>query len=541
VSVNPRTGSGITTRSTLWGWILAVLMTLFAVAPLAYPGFFEAQSGFLPPLNIEHLAEAPSWGRAAEPARGEGKLPFLLVWPAFALSGSGVGAIKWGYGLAFVLGALGMYAWTRHWLGWRGGVLAATIYTYLPWHLTTVYVRGAYAEAWLWAYWPYVLWALDRWGEGRALVACLVGLPSLAAALWTQPGLTGLSIPVLVAYGVIVAVRKRWTAARVGGAVALALLLLWFAALLAPDAVPAWGDGFLHPFQFLSANQSLGAEASTEGTGLSFQLGVVAVGLSIVAVALCASGGVDTPGETERPAPARLDRTDALRSAVRFWLTVVLGLILLILPVSALLWRFSGFDALLSAPWQLLALAGLPLAFLAGSVVGLEGRLAELPVWAGLVALVVLASYPYVAPRFTQVDPGPEPVALFQPADAAAPQLVLLEAEIEAPTEITPTLSLTLTWQAVDPVSEDYTVFVHVLGEDDQQKVAQQDAHPCDGECPTGSWQPGEIIEDRHRLAIDPGAPAGPYRLAVGLYRLDTGERVAVLGRDDATVYLHVP
>jgi hypothetical protein len=536
--VNPRTGSGITTRNTLWGWFLAVLMTLFAIAPLAYPGFFEAQSGFLPPLNIEHLVEAPNWGRTGEPVRGEGKLPYLLVWPAFALSGSGVAAIKWGYGLALVLGALGMYAWMRHWLGWRGGVLAATIYTYLPWHLMTVYVRGAYAEAWLWAFWPYLLWALDRWGEGRALAACLVGLPALAAALWTQPGLTAMSIPVFVAYGAIVAVRKPWLATRAAGAVALALLLLWVAARFAPDTPPAWADGFLHPFQLLSATQGFGAEASSEGTGLSFQLGVAAVGLSVVAVALCASSGAGAPEETERLAPARLDRTGALW----FWLAVLLGLILLILPISAVLWRFGGFASLLTAPWQLLALTGLPLAFLAGSVVGLEGRLAELPVWAGLVALVVLASYPYVAPRFTQVDPGPEPVALFQPADAAAPQLMLLGAEIEPPAEITPTLlTLTLTWQAVEPVGEDYTVFVHVLSGEDQQKVAQRDARPCDGECPTNSWQPGEIIEDRHGFAIDPGSPAGPYRLAVGLYRLDTGGRAAVVGRDDATVYLDVP
>jgi len=29
-------------------WILLVLLTVVAVAPLTYPGFFEAHSGFLP-------------------------------------------------------------------------------------------------------------------------------------------------------------------------------------------------------------------------------------------------------------------------------------------------------------------------------------------------------------------------------------------------------------------------------------------------------------------------------------------------------------
>jgi hypothetical protein len=75
-------------------WLLVVLLTVFAIAPLTYPGFFEAHSGFLPVFNATHLSDAPNWGRVAEPVRGEGKLPYLLAWPFFKLSGSGVVAIK---------------------------------------------------------------------------------------------------------------------------------------------------------------------------------------------------------------------------------------------------------------------------------------------------------------------------------------------------------------------------------------------------------------------------------------------------------------
>jgi hypothetical protein len=228
-------------------------------------------------------------------------------------------------------------------------------------------------------------------------------------------------------------------------------------------------------------------------------------------------------------------------------LGTLLTLILLCLPLSAWLWQVTGLDALLAAPWQLLALTGLPLALLAGMVIRLDRRLATLPAWAGLVALVVLSSYPYLAPRFTQVDPGPEPVALFQPVGADEPQLMILDHEIAPPTEITPTLSLTLTWQAVEPLTDDYTVFVHVLTEDDS-KVAQTDTRPCAGECPTDSWRPGELVVDRYQLNLAPGVeeqpadlPSGPYRLAVGLYLLDTGDRATVVNRDDSTVILNVP
>jgi hypothetical protein len=511
--------------------MLVLLLAVFAVAPLTYPGFFQAHSAFLPSLNVEHLSDAPNWGRVADLSRGEGKLPYLLVWPFFRLSGSGVVAVKWGYGLAFLLGALGVYAWTRPWLGARAAVLASIVYTYLPWHLSTVYVRGAYAEAWLWALWPFVLWAIDRLLEGQFLAAALIGLSAVVAALVTQPGLFALSVPLLAAYGVVVDVRKPWPIWRLVGALALPVLLLWFAARTASEAPSAFVDHFLHPFQFLSASW---------GDGLSFQLGLAGVGLSIVGVALWMGKRPAEPAGREaiKGSPSQLALPTG--RALGFWAIVLLLLVFFTLPASAFSWAVSGFDALLTYPWQLLALTGLPLAFLAGSVVRLDRRLATLPAWAGLIAFVVLASYAYLAPDFTQVDPGPEPIAMFQASEADAPELMILDHQIAPPTAITPTLTLTLTWQAVQPVADDYTVFVHLLTEENG-KVVQRDTRPCDGECPTNTWQPGEIIADRYQLDLPPGTPTGPYQLAVGLYRLDTGERATVVGRDDRTVFLDVP
>ncbi len=523
-----------------FGAVLVILLAVFVVAPLTYPGFFQAQSGFLPAFNVEHLSDAPNWGRIPDLLRGEGKLPYLLAWPFFLGSGGGVAAIKWGYGLAFVLGALAAYAWTRHWLGTRGGLLAAIVYTYLPWHLSAVYVRGAYAEAWLWVYLPLLLWAIDRLMERRFVAAGIVGLAASLAALWTQPGLFALAVPLLAVYGVAMAVPSRWRPGRIAGtlagALAVSLLLLWLTARIVPEGGLSFTYHFVYPFQLLSA---------AWGDGLSFQLGLAGVGLSLVAMALWLSkqpqGSPGADRSEARPSePVILSETKDLGRALWFWAIALLVLLLLTLPISAIFWRVSGFDAFVSQPWQLLALAALPLTFLSGAVVRLDRRLAALPAWAGLIAFVILASYPYLAPRTTQVDPGPEPVALFQPETQAAPEIMLLDYEIAPPTEITPTLTLTMTWQAVQAPEENYTVFVHTLAAGDE-KAAQRDTYPCDGECPTSSWQAGEIIVDRHQFDLPPDAPAGPYRLALGLYLLDTGQRVAIQGRDDGMVVIDVP
>lgn len=517
-------------------WILVLLLATFAVAPLAYPGFFEAQSGFLPVFNATHPSDAPSWGRWAGPFQGEGKLPYLLAWPFLRLTGSGVAAVKWGYALAFLAGALGIYVWARPWLGTKGGVLAAVVYTYLPWHLSTVYVRGAYAEAWMWALWPPLLWAVDRLNRPRRLSSAVVvatGLVLLAATFWTQPGLAALAIPLLVAYGVIGSSPRPWSLLHRVGVLGLALLVLWLLGRRLPEAQASFAEQFLVPFQLLSP---------AARDGLSFQLGVAGVGLSIASVALWLGRGAEEPSSPAGP-PTTEGQSRPGGRPVWFWLATLLLLVLLSLPLSAWLWRATGFDAFLAYPWQILALTGLPLAYLSGLVIRLDERLATLPAWAGLVALVILASYAYLAPNFTQVDPGPEPVASFQPVEASVPQIFLLDYEVRAATEITPSLALTLTWQAVEPVAGDYTVFVHLL-DGDEARIAQVDRRPCEGECPTTTWTPGQIIRDRYELDLAPAVEAdvapGPYRLAIGLYLLDSGERAQVIGREDRVVVLDV-
>lgn len=92
-------------------------------------------------------------------------------------------------------------------------------------------------------------------------------------------------------------------------------------------------------------------------------------------------------------------------------------------------------------------------------------------------------------------------------------------------------LPVTLYWEVLAVPSEDYTVFVHLLDESGTLR-GQGDGPPVRGDYPTSQWEPGEVIADEHVVTVRPDAPAGRYRLAVGLYRQGDGTRLPVQDAD---------
>jgi hypothetical protein len=89
-------------------------------------------------------------------------------------------------------------------------------------------------------------------------------------------------------------------------------------------------------------------------------------------------------------------------------------------------------------------------------------------------------------------------------------------------------LQLTLYWQAERPMDQNWTVFVHVL-DSAGALVAQHDSQPRDGHYPTSVWDQGEVVDDGHRLPLPADLPDGNYQVAVGMYSVDSGERLPVL------------
>jgi hypothetical protein len=88
---------------------------------------------------------------------------------------------------------------------------------------------------------------------------------------------------------------------------------------------------------------------------------------------------------------------------------------------------------------------------------------------------------------------------------------------------------VTLFWTALAPIPDDYTVFVHVR-DAKGANVAQRDSQPLGGDYPTHQWRAGETVIDPYRIDLPADLPPGEYRIVVGMYRLETLERLPVAG-----------
>ncbi len=571
-------------------YLLALLLlSLFAWAPLLYPGYLQAHSGFLPVFNLVDLAASsnklrwlPTIGVTPDLLRGEGPLAYWLALLLRPFAGN-IGAVKGVFAFSILAGGLGVAAWARRSLaGWvdqrditeRAAVLAAVVFMLWPPLLATVYVRGALAEAVLMGLVPWALWGVagcrlqGAGGNGQVIRGrwlCLGATVVVVLALfWTQAGLALWATAMLVAWALWPGAPARSRLASAGAVLAGAATGIGLLLLLHGGGATGAGQPIdiaahaVYPYQLFSAAWGFGISTPDWKGDLPLQLGLAALALAMVTVILGAGGrrarGEQAPGLTSaRP----------FQSALGFSLVAGLILILLTTTLARPLWgTLPTLASTLTYPWQLFALVGPLLAILAGAVLVVERRLALLPMWAGLVVFVVLSSTAYLSPRFTQVDPSTAPAAIF-----GSNQVTLLSADATflneqtnsggSPYTLQPTtppaadlhsaplrdfvqpatpLTVTIAWQALQPIDFDYNLFVHAVDEAGN-KLAQWDGQPQRGQdpYPMTQWLVGEIVPGTIRLELTPEQAAAVRQVVIGLYNWQDGSRLSV-GKDDKVV-----
>jgi hypothetical protein len=120
-----------------------------------------------------------------------------------------------------------------------------------------------------------------------------------------------------------------------------------------------------------------------------------------------------------------------------------------------------------------------------------------------------------------------KPVAVKNGAILGDGQQIELVGATFAPASVTPgdTTRIVLVFRAVQPLPEDWQIFVHVEDAEGRQERINADHPP---RRPTSSWRPGEIVQDEFVLNLPPGWRVRAVNIFVGLWLPRTEARMKV-------------
>ena len=406
-------------RGGNYAWLLLLLP---ALAPLLRPGFFVSDDGRFHVYRIAALAEA--WRAGVLHPRlfpdfgfgyGQAVLNFyspLSYWPGAALSLLGLNpavAFQWTVALGFVLAALAAYGYVRSLWGATAGVLAALVYTYLPYHLADAYTRGALPEHMAFIFPPLILWSYSaafRRDEWRTPL--LWGTLAWAGLVFTHNLTTLLMALAAIPHLLLLAAwSRRWRRLLWAG---LSLLLAmglsagyWLPVLAESGAVGIGAgpsQGFVDHLLGLGdllVGRLVYPYRDAAGLALVYPLSwlaplLLAVGLAALVRRRVAPHLIDAPVESVSKKGRRMDSEGTLRTC-QIWMggyhmALALAAIAMTTTLTLTLWLpLTPLLGHLQYPWRFLLLGSVGLMGCAALLPRLAPRV---PGWAWAVGLTGL-------------------------------------------------------------------------------------------------------------------------------------------------------
>ncbi len=230
--------------------VFAILISFFSIVSLLHSGFFpihddeqvarlfelnyDVQSLHLPPRLSQNLGFGYDY-------------PFFNFYPPFVyyfaeifvlLGFSYIVSIKIMIAFGFIFASVFMYLFSRRWVGEIGGLVAATLYTYGPYHSIDVYVRGALPEFWAFVFVPAVFWGVSRLND-KQTYGNIILLGFFGAGLMLTHNLVALMIvPFILIFFLFTLYKNKnrksyFGSVTFGGIVALLLsAYFWIPAIL---------------------------------------------------------------------------------------------------------------------------------------------------------------------------------------------------------------------------------------------------------------------------------------------------------------------
>lgn len=415
--------------------VLAVVICFATLLPLFNPGFFPTQD-FIYIARIYEMDRALGDGHF--PVRwvpdfryGEPLYNFYAPLVYYAAVGIKVLLsfvfINIGYldvtkvvlGLGFILSFMTMFKFAKEIFGFFGGLVAATLYVYAPYHSVDVYVRGALSESWALVFFPLVFlysYKMAVSGESKNWIYLAV---SLAGLFYTHNVMTLLFGPFVAVWFLILVlcVRKRLFVAY------LALSSILGFTLAASFLLPAFFEReFVHTEnlntgyfdfrghfvtlrQFFEPFWGYGASLWGPKDDMPFQVGLVHWGISAIAGLVFGITLVNKFIRFRFLDIFSLKKVNGLLFLTVLFFVLAFGFSLFMMHnKSAFIWEKFSILSFTQFPWRFLGLSIFFISFLGGIVGGVfdKGILRIVPI--GIVVVTIYYNFQYFHPESYYLD-----------------------------------------------------------------------------------------------------------------------------------------
>ena len=403
-------------------YAMLLLLPLLAAFPLWGPGMVNTRGGGDSPFllqrtldmadNLRHGIFPVRWMAHAAYDLGYpffnhyAALPFYLSGGLTALGFSPILAIQATQTLGFVLAALTVALWARRvYRKPQATLLAVAAYTFAPFHLVNVYVRGdSLSEFYAFIWYPLILWALDRAAERYTPWRVMLAALSYAALLLTHNVSALIFAPFALLYALLRQVgasarqsehRARTNALRLTFSVfrsaAPFLLAFLLTAWFWMPAIGETGYGQMGPeftagyFHYSNHFRGLNlvqrsfffdyAVAGEAGAAGPFVMGLVQTVLALVGAGVLVWRVVKaTRRHREMSEPENRNSGSAvLFSPAIDYAFVLFGFCLstfMITPLSSWLWEHLPLLEVTQFPWRFLSVQALFAALATGAIAG---------------------------------------------------------------------------------------------------------------------------------------------------------------------------
>ena len=359
-------------------FLLALFLSIIAVFPLLQAGLPPTHDGEYNVIRFYEFDQAvrggdwyPRWAQDLNFGHGAPIFTFIYPFPSIVafflhLFGSSfIDAFKLNMFLSSLLGTMFFYLWTKKYWGEKGGLVSSIFYTYAPYHILDVYIRGSAAEAWALALFPAFLLSFDRvLDENRSYRNIAFAALSLAIIIFSHNILALMFFPFAISYmafRILLKKQKKKFILRSFIIIVLGLGLssiFWIPALIEKQYVvglelysfkghfpelyelliPSWGSGF--------------SGAGLEGK-MSFQIGIANLLSVFVAVLIV---------------PFLIKRNRKAFLNIMFFLVWFFVIFCFLLEFSIPAWEKIPLMEYFQYPWRFLSLVILITSFLSGSI-----------------------------------------------------------------------------------------------------------------------------------------------------------------------------